>query len=288
MPPQTERFNLSVTTTSGDLHAQVEVPTGFIAITDIVPVVRSLGEQAQDLEVARTIQAGKSISCQKGCAACCRIMIPVSPPEAFALVDVVKSLPEVHQARIQRKLTDTRTQLHNAGLLPTLQGLAESTQPQSDEDLEPVNQAYYALRLPCIFLEEETCSIYEHRPAACRGHLVSSPPEMCQDMETNPVEGLHVPVRAGTVLSILWAELTGEPLRLLPLPMALEWAEKHQDLKQKAWKGMDLLSRTLDGLQKFLQQTFTSFSKKPPIPDHGPSLTEKFEAWPKRPTEKHS
>jgi len=202
MPSPTERFNLSITTTSGDLHAQIDIPTGFIAITDIVPVVRSLGEQAQELEVARTIEAGKSISCQKGCAACCRIMIPVSPPEAFALVDVVKSLPDAHRARIQQKLADTQSRLQDAGLLPTLRDMAESTRQQTDEELDMINRIYYALRLPCIFLEDEMCSIYDHRPAGCRGHLVSSPPELCQDTEKNPVQELHIPVRAGTVLKL--------------------------------------------------------------------------------------
>ena len=86
MTPPTERLNLSINTISGELQARLDVPTGFIPITDLVPMVRSLGEQAQALEVSTTIQAGKKISCQKGCGACCqRIMVPVSPPEAFAL-----------------------------------------------------------------------------------------------------------------------------------------------------------------------------------------------------------
>ena len=288
MPSPTERFNLSITTTSGDIHAQIDIPTGFIAITDIVPVVRSLGEQAQELEVARTIESGKSISCQKGCAACCRIMIPVSPPEAFALVDVVKTLPDAHRARIRQKLDDTRSRLKDAGLLPILRDLAESTRQRTDEELDMINRVYYALRLPCIFLEDEMCSIYEHRPAGCRGHLVSSPPELCQDTEKNPVQELHIPVRAGTVLSILWAELNGGPVRLLPLPVAFEWAENHQDLKQKTFKGMDLLNRALDGLGKFLHQSFSSFPQSKPVPDHPSSFTKTHEASPERPTERHS
>ncbi len=71
MTPPTEHLNLSINTTSGKLQARMDVPTGFIPITDLVPVVRSLGEQAQALEVSTTLQSGKKISCQKGCAACC-------------------------------------------------------------------------------------------------------------------------------------------------------------------------------------------------------------------------
>ena len=264
MQSSLERLNLTITTTSGDLQAQIDVPTGFIPITKIVPVLRSLGDQAQDLEIARTNRAGKTISCQKGCAACCRPMIPVSPPEAFALVEAIKDLPQDHQNRIKQNLTQTKERLQNAGLLTALQDLTDSPRQHSDDDLDSLNRAYYALRLPCIFLENEICSIYEHRPAGCRGHLVTSPPEWCQDMEKNPIQALHIPLRAGTVLSLLWADLTGEAVRLMPLPLAFEWAEKHQDLNTQTWKGFELMKRAMDGLEKFLHQIRTVGSNNTP------------------------
>ncbi|MDH5564936.1 MAG: YkgJ family cysteine cluster protein, partial [Nitrospirota bacterium] len=122
--------------------------------------------------------------------------------------------------------------------------------------------AYYALRLPCIFLENEICSIYDHRPAACRSHLVSSPAELCQDMVNNPIQELHIPIRAGTVLSLLWADLTGGPVRLMPLPIACEWANMHLDLNTRTWDGLELMQRAMDGLGKFLQQTFAAMTHK--------------------------
>jgi Fe-S-cluster containining protein len=143
-----------------------------------------------------------------------------------------------------------------------LQEWAESPDQKSDIDIDSINRAYYALRLPCIFLENEACSIYEHRPAACREYLVATPAEWCQDTEKNPVQELHIPLRAGTVLSIVWAELIGGPVRLMPLPVAFEWAEKHQADNKKIWKGLDLFHTTLDGLGRFLQQTFSAPSRK--------------------------
>ena len=59
MPMSSERLNLSINTTSGEMHAQVDVPTGIIPITDIVPVLRSLGEQAQALEVSKASKPEK-------------------------------------------------------------------------------------------------------------------------------------------------------------------------------------------------------------------------------------
>jgi hypothetical protein len=43
MPSSTERLNLSITTSSGDLQAQIDVPTGFIPITKIVNHLMSKG-----------------------------------------------------------------------------------------------------------------------------------------------------------------------------------------------------------------------------------------------------
>jgi len=95
-----ESYNLDIQTPVGHLTASVAVPTGFIPITDIIPLMQSLGEQAHQLAINTTSQTGATISCQKGCAACCRMMIPVAPPEALALLSVVEALPSPKQGRV--------------------------------------------------------------------------------------------------------------------------------------------------------------------------------------------
>ena len=105
----------------------------------------------------------------------------------------MRTLPIAHRQRIEDRLAVTRDHLAEAGLLPALQDLAESPTQHNDEGNDPINRAYYALRLPCIFLEDGACSIYEHRPAACREYLVTSPAELCQDMEKNPLQNCPFP-----------------------------------------------------------------------------------------------
>ncbi|HXH85230.1 MAG TPA: YkgJ family cysteine cluster protein, partial [Nitrospira sp.] len=82
-----ERFEIALNTPAGRLTTALDVPTGFVPITAIVPVTRRLGEEAMQLEEQHAREIGRSISCQMGCAACCRMMVPLSPPEAFALRD---------------------------------------------------------------------------------------------------------------------------------------------------------------------------------------------------------
>lgn len=255
-----ERFEVVLNTPAGRVTTSLDVPTGFVPITAIVPVARRLGEEAMQLEQRRARDAGRAISCRMGCAACCRMMVPVSPPEAFALRDYVEQLPADRRATIHRRLRETADALKREGLYGQLQEVASASTAPSDEELEPINRAYYALRLPCPFLENELCSIYESRPAACRELLVTSPPELCNDIAANPVRPLPVPIRIGTVLGLVWATLTKSTPRLIPLPLALDWAEDHRRESTETWTGSALIDQILDKMWRFLSQEFTNRS----------------------------
>lgn len=260
-----ERCEVSLNTPAGQLTRPVEVPAGFVPVSEIVPLMRRLGEEAQALEVTRSLAAGAPISCRKGCAACCRMLVPVSPPEAFALRDLITRLPEPRRQAVLDRLDRATQRLEEAGLLGRLTEVAETTRQVSDEEMEPVNRAYYALRLPCPFLEEEACSIYEDRPAACRELLVTSPAELCQDIVANPVQALPVPIRMGTALAMLWADLTAGPTRFIPLPLAPDWAERHAEENRRAWTGPQLLEKALDKVWRYLAWEFDSRRKPDPL-----------------------
>jgi Fe-S-cluster containining protein len=184
------------------------------------------------------------------------MLVPLSPPEAFALREFVRSLPGEQQERIAARLAQAKSVLLTHGLWNQLVELAESSETPGDDTLEPVNQAYYVLKLPCPFLEDDLCSIYDERPAACRELLVTSPAELCQDMAKNPVVPIPVPVRIGPALGLLWGELTSTQPRLIPLPVALDWAAQHQQENHKTWQGTQLLDAALDKVWRFLSQTF--------------------------------
>ncbi len=263
-PHASERFEIALNTPAGRLTTAVDVPTAFVPVTAIVPLMRRLGEEAQALEEARSSDEGRGRSCQKGCAACCRMLVPLSPPEAFALREFVQSLPSEQQERVATRLAQAKSILLTHGLWNQLVDMGRSSQAPDDGMLEPINQAYYALRMPCPFLEDNLCSIYDERPAACRELLVVSPAELCQDMAKNPVEPIPVPVRIGPALGLLWGELTGTQPKLIPLPIALDWAEQHQQESRKTWQGPRLLDTALDKVWRFLSQTFQQPGNTPP------------------------
>ena len=252
-----ERFEVALNTPAGRLTTAIDVPTGLIPITAIVPLTRRLGEEAAELEIRQATEAGQTISCQKGCAACCRMLVPLSAPEAFALREHIAQLPTDRRTQLLNRLSDTKDRLKQAGLWDQLNDVAEASKPVADEELDPINRSYYALRIPCPYLESETCSIYEARPAACRELLVTSPAELCQDLEQNPVAPLPVSMRMSSILGLAWGTLTSAPPRLIPLPMALEWAERHEEASRRTWSGPALLDQILDNMWRFLSQAFT-------------------------------
>jgi Fe-S-cluster containining protein len=242
----------------------IEVSTGFVPITELVPVLRDLGERAMALEEAQAIAAGERVSCRKGCAACCRMLVPVSAPEALALGELIETLPEERRRATLRRVDEVRRRLEQAGLWAPLTEIADTDRQFSDEEMEPINRAYFALRMPCPFLESEVCSIYEGRPAACRELLVTSPSELCEDPVANPVRPLPVPLRMSTVLGLLWSELNGGPIRFIPLPVALAWATRHAEARGLVWRGSALLEQALDNVWRFVSRIFRERGIAPP------------------------
>jgi len=259
----TERFEVTLNTPAGRLTTALDVPTEFIPITAVVPIARRLGEEAGHLEEHQARERGQTVSCRMGCAACCRMLVPVSPPEAFALRHYVEQLPPERRTFVVKRLAESRVTLEAHGLWDRLWAIADADRAVSDEELDPLNRAYYGLRHPCPFLENEICSIYEARPAACRELQVTSPAEYCADIENNPVVALPVSMRVGTILGLLWASLTKTPPRLIPLPVALSWADKHEETAGRTWPGSQLIDELLDKMWRFLSQEFEARKAKP-------------------------
>jgi hypothetical protein len=81
---------------------------------------------------------------------------------------------------------------------------------------------YFALGIPCPFLEDESCSIYADRPLACREYLVSSEPANCSRPEAAAVAVIEVPRRLSMLLFDLSAEDLPDGPAWLPLALALD------------------------------------------------------------------
>jgi Fe-S-cluster containining protein len=219
----TAEVNLKIA--GAQVRLGLTVPTAPVRAGAILPVFRSLAE-AIEADVASGLEEqGKRISCRAGCGACCRQLVPVTHVEARQISAVVESFPEPRRSTVRARFADVLRRLEEAGMLETLRH-PERIAP---EQREAVGLAYFALGIPCTFLEEESCSIHEDRPLACREFLVTSPPEHCADPAAGKVEGVKLPVHLSNVLARFADPESSGLASRVPLPLALEWSGSHPD-----------------------------------------------------------
>jgi hypothetical protein len=98
-------------------------------------------------EGALRLSPDKTTACSAGCSHCCYQAVGVSAPEVFAIHDHLRA---------------TRSPAELQATLERIREADERTRGMSLQDrLSP--------DLPCPFLEQQRCSIYEVRPLVCRG-----------------------------------------------------------------------------------------------------------------------
>lgn len=123
--------------------------------------------------VQTTHDQASEIKCRKGCDACCHMNVDVSSCEAQLLAACVKDLHlEVDRDRLRKQAAG----FHN---------------------LPPAERA-------CVFLKEGACSVYEHRPGACRKLVVVTDPDLC---DTIKHPGGKVGGLASGEAEVLWSVL---------------------------------------------------------------------------------
>lgn len=171
------------------------VPAGTCVPQAVLPDVQRFANQVTDHAVAKIEAAGLRISCAKGCGACCRQMVPVSPVEARHLQAVVEAMPPERAAAVRERFAAARRKMAGDGLAPM-------GHPDSDKaSYREYSLAYFRAAVPCPFLEEESCSIHPDRPLVCREYLVTSPPAACAVLGSGGVHKVAMPLRVWNVFA---------------------------------------------------------------------------------------
>jgi Fe-S-cluster containining protein len=230
-----------------DRHIDLSVPVGPRRLVELLPVARQLsdGLTAAVLDIERA--AGRESSCRSGCGSCCRQLVAISYVEAQGLAELVAALPAERQAVVRGRFASAVQTLEQADLLNAaeprgsryLQGRNVGSAEASARDL---SRRYFALQIPCPFLEAESCGIYEARPSICREHHVTTPAERCQTVFDSDVTPIPTPQRIGDLLMNAAHRADGLPRGKMPLTLSLEWSEANGERLAKAHDGMTLFS----------------------------------------------
>ena len=114
----------------------------------------------------------ETLSCYKGCSRCCSLFIGASIQEAEAIVYHLYQ----NEDKLERFLNtypEWRERVRESGDL--------FKKPAQDDKRKNIGDlaAHAKLKIPCPFLQDDACSIYEVRPFVCAGLIVTTPPEWC-------------------------------------------------------------------------------------------------------------
>jgi Fe-S-cluster containining protein len=181
----------------------ITVPNAAVAASDVVPALQGLVNA-----VVSEAEMGKAISCRKGCGACCRQLVPISRTEGERLLQLVEGMPAERRVRLRARFAAAEEAIDRAGL--------KERGGRTDREL---STAYFALRIACPFLEDESCSIHAERPLVCREYLVTSPAELCAGPQQEGVTPVPVPK-----LSLAARKLQDDNDDWLPLAQLMSWA----------------------------------------------------------------
>ena len=80
----------------------ITVPNASVPAAEIVPVLQGLVNA-----VVEAAEAGKAVSCRKGCGACCRQLVPVSRTEGERLLQLVETMPAEQRDALSARFTMT-------------------------------------------------------------------------------------------------------------------------------------------------------------------------------------
>jgi Fe-S-cluster containining protein len=238
--PDRDSFNLEFTAFGRTIEATVSVPREDLRMTDLLPLLFSFSNALVMIgeDVARA--AGKPVSCRAGCGACCRQLVPVSEPEALHLAELVRALPP-ERATLVRERFRAALETLCAGLAGRLRD------PDANKTLDQRRELgleYFRAGVPCPFLENESCSIYEQRPLSCREYLVSSPAENCKRPTAETIWMVPVPAKLSELLYCFGDGAGNDRSRWVPLVLALEWAEE-QKAEPPRWPAPKLFENFL-------------------------------------------
>jgi Fe-S-cluster containining protein len=232
----------------------------------MLPLVQELSDRIVNATCQVVEAQGQKVSCQKGCGACCRQLVPISEEEARHIHDLVLQLPEPRRTEILGRFAQARQKLQDANLLESLSRSEEWT----DETYLSLATRYFDLQIPCPFLEDESCSIHPQRPITCREYLVTSPAENCSHPTPETIQRIRLPLRVFNAIARFNVPSSRPFLEgWVPLIMAPEWAKTHPS-EPPPRPGPELLRELLHHLRH--QEDEHSVPPTPPVPHRRTSL----------------
>jgi hypothetical protein len=198
-------------------------------------------------QAKKTMEAGKSITCRKGCHFCCMAYVEASIQECEAIVYFLYENKEALSTFLQN-YPKWRKEIKKNGdlfrnMTPCRNVDFKTIKSQDDQIItqrfEEENKRYYQQNILCPFFHNSLCSIYEVRPYTCTALVSTSPPGWCRPESLNEPDILMVYApEIFTDLSFYYGKFKTRILSFMPVTV-------YEILKN----GTFYLSRIVPGLE---------------------------------------
>ncbi len=225
---------------SADFH--IVVRDELAPLADLAILAREICDTLLDMTLEHPANS-RRIVCRKGCSACCSYLVGLSAPEVFLLRREFADL-----------CADDRIPILKTCLQAAFKILQQDiTAPEINEDsgLDQISEWYAALNLPCPFLADGLCGIYENRPLACREYFVASHPNHCSITSTARATVVSPSVSVTETLSEVAAELEQlDAPEAVILPLAVIGTDELSKRAKQLYPAADMVRRFLHALEK--------------------------------------
>jgi Fe-S-cluster containining protein len=219
---KTVQFALKVQDCAIEVNAQL--PDGPIHPVVLLPIIQNLSNAISDIAERQATRVNQHVSCHEGCGACCRHAVPITSVEARMLSEWIDAQPEERKTILRARFRQTAERLRQSGIAESIR---EASLPLDSEKIHTLGLKYFALGIPCPFLEEERCTIHEIRPLRCREYLVVSPAEHCAHPETKEIISIKPPVLLSHVLEKWSPSGDARSFEFILLTLLDEWVAEH-------------------------------------------------------------
>ena len=234
-------FDFQIETAFGPLpKLRVEVKNAPMRLSDIVPWICNIAGKIISLAASNSQKQGKPVTCGPHCSACCHQLVPLSAPEAIYIVELLLAMPYEQRFPILKRFEDMGKKIAKAGLNEKIrEGIP-------DGNTNELSREYFSAGIACPFLVDDSCSIHENRPIACREYNVTSDPKLCKSPFDGSIQILALQRRLTMRLHELAVQLCGISPGNIVFPLIFDWYDTHRELASRTWPGPELFELMLD------------------------------------------
>lgn len=227
------------------LHICIGAENKLAKLSDLVPLARLLSTKIISITRQYITNNGDIIACRPCCSQCCRYLVPLTIPEAMRLTEEVTAM-----AQSERTFVDESCLLTARCILElTPKDFIEKftkTESQTYSKLTDISDWYRQMNLPCPFLLNGLCTIYEQRPIACREHLVIGSASNCKVNSINQAQPVQMPISILEALAQLTNELEQTTIEVIILPFAVIWSRENPEYFKHTWPASQLVRRFIN------------------------------------------